>query len=277
MTITVVMPIYNSQRFLRSALESVVRQTFQEFELLAIDDGSTDASREILQTFRAKDGRVKVIYQAHLGYAVALNTGIKNASHNLIAMMDGDDLMMPNRLERQLWFMETQADASLVCSYAYLIDIKDRIIGTSQTEVDVERGITEHAPRRFSEIVNPSVLMRKEDILQIGGYRENFTFAPDRDLWTRLVTSGFKIKCQPEFLLGYRLHLGALSAHKMHQNALFATYSDVNFVRRLPFGARNNLSGILATKERATAGSEIERLALLDGTDVLQARCALSR
>ena len=138
MTITVVMPIYNGQRFLRSALESVIRQTFQAFELLAIDDGSTDASREILETFRAKDGRVKVIYQAHLGYAVALNTGLKNASHDLIAMMDGDDLMMPNRLERQLWFMETQADASLVCSYAYLIDIKDRIIGTSQTEVNVD-------------------------------------------------------------------------------------------------------------------------------------------
>ena len=91
----------------------------------------------------------------------------------------------------------------------------------------------ERAPRLFSEIVNPSVLMRKEDILQVGGYRGNFTFAPDRDLWARLVTSGFKIKCQPEFLLGYRLHLGALSARTMHQNALFATYSDVNFVRRL--------------------------------------------
>jgi glycosyltransferase involved in cell wall biosynthesis len=233
MTISVVMPIYNGQRFLASALESILRQSLHDFELLAIDDGSTDASRDILEIFRARDGRMRVIYQAHLGYAAALNAGVKNASHNLIAMMDGDDMMMPNRLERQFWFMRSVADASVVCSYAYLIDIKDKIIGTSQTEVDVERGIAERAPRLFSEIVNPSVLMRKEDILRVGGYRETFTFAPDRDLWARLVTSGFKIKCQPEFLLGYRLHLGALSAHTMHRNALFATYSDVMFVRRL--------------------------------------------
>jgi glycosyltransferase involved in cell wall biosynthesis len=227
------MPIYNGQRFLAAALESVLGQSFGDFEILAIDDGSTDASLDILDDFRIKDSRVKVISQPHLGYTTALNAGIKNASRDLIAMMDGDDLMMPNRLDRQLWFMRANADAAVVCSYAYLIDIRDKIIGTSQTEVDVERGIAERAPRLFSEIVNPSVLMRKADVVAVGGYRESFTFAPDRDLWARLVTSGYRIKCQPEFLLGYRLHLSALSAHTMHRNALFATYSDVNFVRRL--------------------------------------------
>ena len=233
MTITVVMPIYNGERFLRPAIESVIGQSFQDFELLAVDDGSTDSSRQILDAFRAEDKRVKVIYQPHLGYAAALNTGIDKASHDLIAMMDADDLMMPNRLERQLSFMTSHPRASVVCSYAYLIDIKGKIIGTSQNDVDVERGIAERDPTLFSEIVNPSVLMRRRDIIKVGGYRETFIFAPDRDLWTRLATSGYSIKCQPEFLLGYRLHLGALSAGTMHRNALFATYSNVNFVRRL--------------------------------------------
>jgi glycosyltransferase involved in cell wall biosynthesis len=233
MTITVVMPVYNGERFLRPAIESVIHQSFQDFELLAVDDGSTDSSPQILDAFRTEDKRVKVIYRPHIGYAAALNAGISGASHDLIAMMDADDLMMPNRLERQLSFIKLHPHASVVCSYAYLIDVKDRIIGVSQNEVDVERGIAKRDPTLFCEVVNPSVLMRKADIIQVGGYRESFIFAPDRDLWARLATSGYGIQCQPEFLLCYRMHLGAISAQSMHRNALFATYSNINFVRRL--------------------------------------------
>jgi glycosyltransferase involved in cell wall biosynthesis len=233
MTITIIMPIYNGERFLRPAVDSVLRQSLPDFELLAVDDGSTDSSRQILETFRAEDKRLNVIYRPHLGYAATLNTAINNASRDLIAMMDADDVMMPNRLERQLSFLNSHPNASVICSYAYLIDIKGEIIGTSQNDIDVERGRAERNPKLFSEIVNPSVLMRKRDIIQVGGYRESFIFAPDRDLWGRLVTSGYSIQCQPEFLHGYRLHLGAMSGQSMKRNALFATLGDVNFVRRL--------------------------------------------
>jgi glycosyltransferase involved in cell wall biosynthesis len=233
MTITVVMPVYNGERFLRSAIESVLSQSFQDFELLAIDDGSTDSTRQILDAFRAEDKRVNVIFRPHLGYAAALNVGIQRASNGLIAMMDADDIMLPNRLERQLSFLRSNPHASVICSYAYLIDVKGRIIGTSQNDIDVQRGKDKRDPTLFCEIVNPSVLMRKADIIQVGGYRESYIFAPDRDLWTRLVTSGYDIQCQPEFLLCYRLHLSAISAQSMHRNALFATLGNINFVRRL--------------------------------------------
>lgn len=245
MTITVLMPVYNGERFLRPALESILGQSFQDFELLAVDDGSTDSSQEILETFRAQDERVEIIYQPHLGYTAALNTGVNKASHDLIAMMDADDVMMPNRLERQLSFIKSHPDASVVCSYAYLIDVRNRIIGTSQNQVDVEQGLAKRDPTLFSEIVNPSVLMRKTDIIQVGGYRECFVFAPDRDLWARLATSGYSIQCQSEFLLGYRLHQGAISAQAMHRNALFATYSNVNFLRRLQGEAELTFSEFL--------------------------------
>src|SRR5262249_16351338 len=143
-----------------------------------------------------------------------------------------DDVMMSNRLERQLSFLMKQPSASVVCSYAYLIDIKGRTIGISTNQVDVNRGRRELDPKLFSDIVHPSVLMRKKAGLQVGGYR-TFHFCPDRDLWGRLVAAGFDLRCQPEFLTGYRLHLGAQSAKTMHLNSLSAALCDANFVRRL--------------------------------------------
>jgi glycosyltransferase involved in cell wall biosynthesis len=257
MSITVVMPVYNGEKFLRPAIESVIGQSFQDFELLVVDGGSTDSSRQILNAFRAEDKRVKVIDQPRPGYAAALNSGIDKAAHELIAMMDADDLMMPNRLERQLSFMMSHPRASVVCSYAYLIDIKGKIIGTSQNDVDVERGIEERDPTLFSEIVNPSVLMRRSDIVKVGGYRETFIFAADRDMWTRLATSGYNIKCQPEFLLGYRLHMGAVSAEAMHRNALFATYSNVNFVQRIRGEAELAFSEFLLQRRQRPLGRRL--------------------
>ena len=130
--------------------------------------------RQILETFRVRDKRVEIIHQPHLGYAAALNSGIHKASYDLVAMMDADDIMMPSRLERQLSFINAHPNASVICSYAYLIDINGRIIGTSQNSVDVEGGIAKSDPTLFSEIINPSALMRKTHIIQVGGYRESF-------------------------------------------------------------------------------------------------------
>lgn len=232
MTISVIMAVFNGSRFLSDAVDSVLNQTLKDFELIIVHGASTDSSGEILEAYANKDRRIKFIDRPHAGYAAALNIAIENSAHELIAVMDADDVMMPNRLERQLSFIVTQPNISVACSYAYFIDIMGRTIGISQNTVDVDRGRNERNPKLFSEIVNPSVLMRKKDILQIGGYRDLY-FCADRDLWGRLVTAGFDIRCQPEILLGYRLHLGALSAQTMRRNSLYATYCDVNVVRRL--------------------------------------------
>ena len=232
MTISVVMAVYNGSRFLLPAIESVLSQSFKDFEFIIVNDGSTDSSPQIAQAYANKDRRIKYIDRPHVGYVAALNTAIEKSSHELIAMLDADDVMMPNRLERQLSFIATQPNISVACSHAYFIDIKGRIIGISENPVDVSRGRNELNPQLFSEIVHPSVLMRKKDVLQIGGYR-NIYFCPDRDLWGRLVTAGFDIRCQPEILLGYRLHLGALSAQTMRRNSLYATLCDINVIRRL--------------------------------------------
>jgi glycosyltransferase involved in cell wall biosynthesis len=226
------MAVFNGSRFLSPAVDSVLNQTLKDFEFIIVNDGSTDSSRNILEAYANKDQRIRFVDRPHAGCSAALNIAIENSSHDLIAVMDADDVMMPNRLERQLSFMVTQSNISVACSHAYFIDIKGRTIGISQNTVDVDRGRNERNPTLFSEIVHPSVLMRKKDILQVGGYRDLY-FCNDRDLWGRLVTAGFDIRCQPEILLGYRLHLGAMSGQTMCRNSLYATYCDVNVIRRL--------------------------------------------
>jgi glycosyltransferase involved in cell wall biosynthesis len=251
------MAVFNGSRFLSHAVDSVLNQTLRDFEFVIVNDGSTDSSRAILEAYANKDHRIKFIDRPHAGNATSLNTAIENASHELIAVMDADDVMMPNRLERQLSFMMTQPNISVACSHAYFIDIKGKTIGISQNAVDVSRGRNERNPQLFSEIVHPSALMRKKDILQIGGYRDVY-FCSDRDLWGRLVTGGFDIRCQPETLLGYRLHLGAASGKTMRRNALYATYCDANVVRRLQGREELSFDSFLVERKQRSLRAKLD-------------------
>jgi hypothetical protein len=119
--------------------------------------------------------------------------------------------MLPTRLERQIAFFNENPGTSVICSFSYIIDAKGKRIGKSQNDVDASAGIAEQDPSRFLEVVYPSVIMVKEDVLALGGYNEALTRVVDRDLWGRFVTSGKQILCQREFLTDYRLHGSSLT------------------------------------------------------------------
>jgi hypothetical protein len=146
--------------------------------------------------------------------------------------MDADDRMLPERLERQLWFLSRNPDVSVACSFAYLLDAAGKRIANSSHKVDVEAGIRFRDPSLFLEIVHSSVMAVKADVLAVGGYRNTNLPVPleDRDLWGRLVTAGFRIRCQHERLVEYRLHGAALSTGA---GARAAELIDLNVVRRL--------------------------------------------
>jgi hypothetical protein len=147
--------------------------------------------------------------------------------------MDADDRMMPLRLERQLVFLADNPGVSVICSFSSLIDAQGKKIGESQNDVDVPAGIRELNPSRFLEIVHPSVMMVKDDILALCGYDESLTFLEDRDLWGRLVTGGKLIKCQREFLMEYRLHGASMTMWSMFKPNFTGHSIDTNVVRRL--------------------------------------------
>jgi glycosyltransferase involved in cell wall biosynthesis len=235
MSISVVMPVRNEQCCVKDAIESVLRQTYEDFEFVIVDDGSTDGTTEILQGFAHKDARIRVIRQPGLGFAVALNNGIRHAAHDLIARIDADDLMLEHRLERQLAFIETHPDVSALGSWAYIIDGQGRIIGRARPTIDVDRGVRERQPRLFLVLPHPSVLMRRGAVLALGGFKPEYVPADDRELWGRMVTAGHKLAVQPEFLMKIQRRPQSLSAEvkmlwRLHQ---LTDLVDANIVRRL--------------------------------------------
>lgn len=227
------MSVYNGEDFLVPSLESVLGQSYSDFEFVIVDDGSRDRCPSILDDYSRRDQRIRVIHHQNQGLAASLNLAIQQARNELIVRMDSDDLMLPSRLERQVEFMKNHPSVSVACSFTQLIDRDGRKIGTSRPVVDVERGRRERDPKWFVEIVHPSVIMRRSHFLAVGGYQKDYKFAEDRELWGRFVTAGYRIDVIPETLLLYRLHGNSMSTRDMARNDLICRYIDHNIERRL--------------------------------------------
>jgi glycosyltransferase involved in cell wall biosynthesis len=205
--VSVLMPAYNSEKYVTQAIESVLAQTWRDFELIVIDDGSTDNTLEMIQKCAAQDPRIRVITQPNAGLSATLNRGIGMAANEWIFRMDHDDLMRPNRIERQLAFIAEHPELSVASSLVRHIDGKDRVIGRDNSKLftyeAIDRVIAANGLVSFG---HPTVAFRKSAVLAVGGYRKAFFPAEDADLWNRLVEKGYKMLVQPEYLLDYRMH-----------------------------------------------------------------------
>lgn len=231
--VSVIIPVHNAEEFLARTLESVLAQSHRNFELIAVDDGSTDGSYRILEGFARRDARIVALSRKHKGVAATANECLEMARHDLVVRLDADDLMLPQRVERQLAFMNENPETSVACSYAWLIDRRDRVIGQSKPAVNVSRGIEELNPNCFVHMIQSSTIMRRGDICAVGGYSNAYLFAEDRELWGRLVASGYRLAAQTEFLSKVRIHGSSLTAATMRRNELTCRFIDRNIVRRL--------------------------------------------
>lgn len=198
--ISVILPVYNGEKYLADAIESVLAQTFTEFELIVIDDGSTDSSNIILQRFQQEDRRIRLLTRVNSGLAAALNEGISHARGAFIARMDCDDISLPQRFERQLdWLKQTGAD---ICgSWArYFGSADKRIVKHPQSDNAIKMALLFGAP-----FVHPSVIM-KTVLAKKLLYNEEWNKAEDYDLWERAACAGYNMTNIPEVLLLYRIH-----------------------------------------------------------------------
>jgi glycosyltransferase involved in cell wall biosynthesis len=218
---------------LRECLESVLAQTMHAFECIVVNDHSTDSTASILLELCSRDTRLRVVQAVRSGLAAALNLGIFHAATDLIVRMDADDVMLPNRLERQLAFMDLHPSVALSCSYAILTDGAGRAIGKSMPVIDIAQGLALRIPKLYLELIHPAVIFRKHVVVGVGGYREDLPYTEDRELWGRIVTSGEQIVVQPEFLLRYRVHGGSLTNKNLWRNDFLCELSHVNILRRL--------------------------------------------
>lgn len=209
--VTVLMPVFNGARFLRAAIDSVLASTFLDFELLIIDDGSTDGSPGILASY--SDPRMRVVNNpTNLGLIASLNHGLDIAQGRYVARMDADDLMLPQRLERQVETLESDLGLSMVASTIEFINADDKVTGTWDTDraTTSEASIRAMLPRTNC-IAHPSVMLRRSafEALRYSPQQPN---AEDWDLWMRVLANGGRIAKLPEVLLRYRVHPSSIMA-----------------------------------------------------------------
>jgi hypothetical protein len=204
-TVSVVLPVYNGEPYLVEALESILGQTFQDFEIIALHHPSSiDNSRRCLDEAARRDSRVCVVDRTSRSLVGALNFGLARARGEFIARMDADDVAQSNRFARQVEYLRTNPDIAVVGSAIILIDAAGkavREIDYPLTPAEVDRFLIETG----SALAHPAVMARRDAILSVGGYRGQFEHAEDYDLWLRMAER-YSLANLPDRLLRYRHH-----------------------------------------------------------------------
>jgi glycosyltransferase involved in cell wall biosynthesis len=249
-TISVVLPVYNAASYLAAAVSSILGQTFGDFELIAIDDGSTDGSAQIIEQMMRQDARIQIISRPNTGIVGALNDGVARAQGEFIARMDADDIARPHRFERQLGFLRDTPGCVAVGSALLLMDSDGDAIGVQHWALTHEE-IDKLLLTGCSGLAHPAAMIRRAALQRVGGYRTEYEWIEDKDLWLRLAEIG-RLANLREPLLQYRIHETSLSCQRendtlrlwetllnetYHRRRLMAT-PPKRIVRRSKTGAR---------------------------------------
>lgn len=185
--VTVLMPVYNAEAYLREAMDSILVQTYRDFEFLIIDDGSTDASSEIIKSY--SDNRIKLIQQKNSGVSGALNTGLQAAQGKFIVRFDADDIALPHRIETQMQFMMANPDYVLAGSDVdYITETGTYIFtyqNTGHSDSEIRTRIYQKNP-----IIHSAVIAHRDVMLACGGYDALAHTFEDHLLWINLLSHG---------------------------------------------------------------------------------------
>jgi glycosyltransferase involved in cell wall biosynthesis len=214
--VTVLLPLFNAARYIEAALDSLLAQTFTDFDVLIIDDGSTDESAEIAAQYAARDSRFRLIRHAeNRGIVPTLNEGLDLITSPFIARMDADDIALPTRLHDQVAYLDAHPECVVVGGWVDLIDDAGRNIRVVKTPV------THDAIDRFhlqghTSIVHPAATIRRTAIVALNGYDPKMVVAQDLDLWLRLAEHG-KLHNLPFPVLQYRIHPDSISSQRAQE------------------------------------------------------------
>ena len=256
MLVSIILPIYNAELFVEKALESLLSQTYCDFELIAIDDGSTDSSLQIVERLSATDKRIRVVSQNNKGLVYTLNHGIDLAKGSLVARMDADDICEPYRLEWQVKFMIDNPSVVCVGGQINLIDMAGRDILKMSMPLDHEGIDAANLSAVSHGIVHPTALMRLSTLRMLGGYSSEYRHAEDIDLWLRLGEIGHLANL-PITLLNYRQHIGSIG-YQHHFEQKTSQWKAVKAASQRRGQEFNMVQPSLADFERKSASGSIE-------------------
>jgi glycosyltransferase involved in cell wall biosynthesis len=205
-TVSVVMTVFNTQRYVGEAIQSVLGQTFGDFEFIIIDDGSTDRSAAIIREFGSRDSRIRFVSRPNTGIVAAANEGIGMARGRYLARMDSDDVCLPQRFETQVRYLDAHPECVLVGSRVTVVDPYGSPVFESGQKLTHEEIDAELLGSGGGwAIVQPSAMMRTEAVRRVGAYRGRHNVSEDQDLFLRLAEVG-RVANLPEPLLLYRRH-----------------------------------------------------------------------
>ena len=219
--ISLIMSVYNGEDYLKEAIDSVINQTFPEWELIVINDCSTDSTAEILKHYETLDSRIKVhTNEVNLRLPSSLNKALTLAKGKYIARMDADDICMPNRLKMQYDFMENNPSVAL--SSCRFMTIKNGVISSGGCGGKNDSESIKALLLVTNPILHPGIIAKAEVIKSLG-YDKNFTCTEDMELWTRFILAGHKIEILSEYLMIYRLHdkqITGTTLEKQHKEVI---------------------------------------------------------
>lgn len=226
--ISIVLPVYNSTKYIDECLSSILKQTFEDFEIIIIDDGSTDDS--LIKIGNHNDDRINVIQNKH-NYIESLNIGMSVAKGKYIVRMDADDIMMPNRLEIQHQYMETHPNIDICGSSYELIGAKSRVIQHKLVQEQIISALILYNP-----ICHPSIIMRKDLVKLFSDrnvYNKKYLYGEDYKLWTDLAKKGCQFAVLPDILLKYRIsdqQVTFLHQKEMQKTTLMIQYEYIKYI-----------------------------------------------
>ena len=265
--VSCVLPVYNGLPYLTGAVESVLKQDFPDFELLLIDDGSTDGSGEVCAQLAARDSRVQVINQANAGIVASLNRGVARAEGEYIARMDADDLCRPDRFSRQVAFLNANVDVVAVGTRQAIIDSDGRIL--HYTRGNRWRDALTF-PAGGIALCHPSVMFRRAIFKRTRGYSEEFHAAEDYALWFEMARFG-RVCEMSEYLLDYRVHSNNTSLVKLTQQRESCLKAELAYQARII--ARDE--GLAKRFESASNLESIAALLPVQSTQVMPSQRAV--
>lgn len=230
MTISVIMSVYNEERYVQEAIESVLAQTYRDFEFLVVDDCSTDKTTTILADLAKKDARIHIMTNTtNLGLTKSLNLALKHAQGANIARMDADDIALPERFEKQVLFLENNPPISVVGTAYAWIDEKKNVLG--QKKVPCSHQEIHLALIRTNPFLHASVLIRKTTLDAAHGYNEHYKKAQDYDLWLRL-SSTCQFANLPDVLMQKRMTRNMISFKNEREQIQFALNARLDALKR---------------------------------------------
>ena len=215
--VTVLMSVYNGEKYLEEAVNSILNQTFEDFEFLIINDGSTDRTLSKLKNY--SDSRIKILNnEKNLGLTRSLNIGLKRSKGKYIARMDADDVSMPERLKEEIEFLDSHEDYAAVGTFVYVLDENSEIIRRSKNPIE-DAEIRENLV--YGNCINHgSVMLRKSCLLDVGYYNETMVRSQDYELWIRL-SKKYRLSNLPEYLYKWREHKKNIEAKYIKEQRIF--------------------------------------------------------